>query len=349
MSELGLAPQIITFPESQRPILLAVVDTEEEFDWSQPCSPGNTGVTAMRDLWRCQRIFESYGLCAMYAADYPVVSDDDGWRFLEEPLSKGTCEVGAHLHPWVTPPIAEDLIPRHTYPGNLPDTLERRKLETITHLLERRMGHAPLAYKAGRYGLGPRTVQHLEQLGYRVDLSLAPAFDYSGDGGPDYERYDTAPQWAGPRSPILMLPTTGAFSGWWPGDKVRLNGVARSPRGERLRIPGVLARLGALDRLRISPEDFTLAEMKKVTGYLHAQGHRVFTLSFHSPSMAIGCTPYVQSDNQREAFLKTIADYCEWFFASLNGVPMAVTEVLNLADSLRPAALTGALAHSGGI
>ena len=37
------APEAISPPPSTRPVLTVVVDTEEEFDWSQPCDRRNVG------------------------------------------------------------------------------------------------------------------------------------------------------------------------------------------------------------------------------------------------------------------------------------------------------------------
>ena len=43
----------------QRPTLMVVVDTEEEFDWSAPFSRQATGVTAMRHIDRAQRLCDA--------------------------------------------------------------------------------------------------------------------------------------------------------------------------------------------------------------------------------------------------------------------------------------------------
>jgi len=49
-------------------------------------------------------------------------------------LAAGRCEVGAHLHPWSSPPYREeDLVGRH--PSQLPDDLLERQLRELTEAI----------------------------------------------------------------------------------------------------------------------------------------------------------------------------------------------------------------------
>ena len=60
--------------------------------------------------------------------------------------------MGAHLHPWVTPPHEEVVCLVNSYPCNLPDDLERRKLRVLSDAIEARLGRRATVYKAGRHG-----------------------------------------------------------------------------------------------------------------------------------------------------------------------------------------------------
>jgi len=84
---------------------------------------------------------------------------------------------------------------------------------------------------------------------------------------------------------------------------------------------GVLARTGALNKIMLSPEGSTLDEMIEVTDTLVADGVRTLSLTFHSPSLKPGCTPYVHTTDERDAFLKTIDGYCDYFMTTVRGVP----------------------------
>src|SRR5690242_16087063 len=114
------------------PSLAVVVDTEEEFDWSKPHSRVETGVDHIKHLTRAQGIFERYGVHPTYVVDFPVASQEAGYRPLREWLDDGRCEIGAHLHPWVNPPFEEEVSTRNSYPGNLPPSLEKAKLARLT-------------------------------------------------------------------------------------------------------------------------------------------------------------------------------------------------------------------------
>ena len=62
-------------------------------------------------------------------------------------------------------------------------------------------------------------------------------------------------------------------------------------------------------------------------------GRKVFTLSFHSPSLAPGNTPYVRSQAELEAFLGRLQGYLDFFMGEIGGTSMTALE---LHDRLRP-------------
>jgi hypothetical protein len=88
-----------------------------------------------------------------------------------------------------------------------------------------------------------------------------------------------------------------------------------------VRLPGILSRSGALNKIMLSPETSTLAEMQAVTRALMADGVRTFSLTLHSPSVEPGHTEYVRTAADLRAFLDRIAAYCDFFFGTLGGVP----------------------------
>ena len=69
----------------------------------------------------------------------------------------GRAEVGAHLHPWVTPPAEEEVTRFNSYAGNLPLSLESSKIARLVEAIEASFGRRPIVYKAGRYGFGANT------------------------------------------------------------------------------------------------------------------------------------------------------------------------------------------------
>lgn len=326
--------QPIRLPADLPPRMVVVIDTEEEFDWSAEPDRTATAVRAMRHIDRVQRIFDDYAIRPAYVVDYPVASQPEGYGPLREIAADGRCEIGAHLHPWVNPPHDEPLSRRNMYPGNLEAALERAKLERLTDAIGEAFGERPRLYKAGRYGVGPHTTTTLEQLGYEVDLSVCPPVDYRADGGPDYSDSPTEPYWFGERGRLLELPITGAFVGW---ARVAARALYRAAVAApaALRLPGVLARSAAVDRLMLSPEGFSPAEHVKLTRALHARGVRTFTWSFHSPSVVPGCTPYVRTQAELERFLDAFRRFFDFFFGTLEGVATTPYRLKQELEELR--------------
>jgi hypothetical protein len=71
----------------------------------------------------------------------------------------------------------------------------------------------------------------------------------------------------------------------------------------------------------LSPEGNSLSEMIALTKALYQVGLRTFSLTFHSPSLQPGCTPYVRTIPQRDALLGTIRDYLAFFMGEFGGRP----------------------------
>lgn len=317
---IGHSTCLASVPDTGRPKLLVVVDTEEEFDWSKPHSRSEIGVDNVKHQGRAQTILERYGVRPTYVVDYPVASQEAGYQALREWLADGRCGIGAHLHPWVNPPFEEELSARNSYPSNLPAELEKAKLLRLTETIETNFGHRPIVYRAGRYGLGPATGGILEELGYEIDTSVVPLTSFGDDGGPDFTAFDVDPFWFGPSRRVLELPLTVAWHGRLRGYGKTLYPWLTSETGMRLHLPGVFAHLRLLERIRLTPEGANFADLKRVTNTMLASGSRFFVLSYHSPSIVPGNTPYVRNEPELRKFLYTIEQYCDYFFSSCAGV-----------------------------
>lgn len=306
------------------------VDTEEEFDWSAPFDRSATRVRHVGGLSAAQARFRAADVRPVYLCDHAIVHDPlacdaiSGWR------AAGEADVGAHLHPWITPPHEELVSGENSFAGNLPEALERAKLTALTADIAARLGGHPLVYRAGRYGAGPNTARILSELGYRLDCSVRARFDYSRDGGPDYARHPLNPYWIGPERTLAVLPLSTAYTGAARAGGAALFGMAR-------RVPlasAVLARTGLLQRVPLTPEGTRPAEALAAIDALLAEDVPVLSLSFHSPTLEPGNTPYVRDAADLAAFWR-------WWDAVLGhlarrGVaPMALPEFLAILASER--------------
>jgi glycosyltransferase involved in cell wall biosynthesis len=304
-----------------RPLLCAVVDTEEQFDWRGPFSRHNVCVSAIDALHLAQALFERHGLRPAYLLDHPVATSARARDLIGGWLRAGRCEIGAQLHPWVNPPHAEETSAVHSFPGNLPPWLERRKLEALGDAIAEGFGAQPRIYKAGRYGLGASTAAILETLGYAVDTSALPHTDLRFKGGPDLRGFTARPFLFGEERQLLQLPVTRGFVGRANSRCARLFALVEGETRLAGLARGALARTGLIDRVTLTPEGIGLAQMKALTRALLARGQRVFVLSFHSPSLEPGHTPYVADAAARGAFLGRIEAYLDFFLGELGGAP----------------------------
>ncbi|HRP94646.1 MAG TPA: polysaccharide deacetylase family protein [Rhodocyclaceae bacterium] len=336
---MSIPSRVIRLPPTSPPILSVVIHTEEEFDWSAPHDRAATGVAHMQHIGRAQTLFERFGIVPNYVIGYPIATQEVGYRLLKAYADDGKALIGAHLHPWVCPPYREEVNARNSYPGNLPAALERDKLRTLTEAIAHTFGRRPQTYLAGRYGNGPNSLQILRELGYRVDISVAPPIDYSADGGPDYSGWTCNPFWFGDDRALLVLPGAGGYAGLLRRGGTPFYRRLQHPALRRLRVPGMLSRAGLFERSRLSPEDYPLPELKRLTRDLIADGVRCLVFSFHSPSIAPGCTPYVKTQADLETFLGRCEAYFEYFFGALGGRtldPLALKAHLDDVAEHRP-------------
>ena len=286
------APQCeASFPDDFGRRFVVFGDAEEEFNWRAPLSREANTTEAFAALPIANRFFIEHGVVPTYVADWPVVANPQSAAALQEMAAVGACDVGAHLHPWVNPPHKEIVNPANSFAGSLPAALEEEKLRLLTERIAALIGTRPIAYRAGRYGVGPNTARLLAALGYRIDASVRARFDYSSEGGPDFTLYPIRPYWIGER--LLEIPLTTCLAG----------PLGRFPALTRLaRLRGPLARTGLFDRIPLTPEDVPIDEAKAAVEILLDQGHRLFSLSFHTPTVVPGHTPYVRDGDDLARF-----------------------------------------------
>ena len=301
------------------PTLFVVVETEAEFDWSAPMRSQNVNVTAMKEIERGQAIFDRRGVRPVYVVDYPVATNPDSVARLRTILNRGGCEIGAHLHPWTTPPFEEDLSNRNSYPGNLPAALEKAKLANLITVIEQRFGIRPVFYKAGRYGFGENTAETLAALGFKVDFSFLPGADLSLREGANFDGLETSLYQL--EGGVLAAPMTRSTVGLLPALGRTANWVERSALLRRVPWRSILARSRIADTITLTPEGMKTAEQIRLIKALLRRGQRQFILHYHSPSLAAGNTHYAPDEAGVARLVGSLADVCAFFFEEVGGIP----------------------------
>lgn len=312
-------------PMSWPPTLVVVIDTEEEFDWNAPFDPSSNSVTNIGLQSLAQDVLGAHGVVPTYVVDYPVASTPTSIAVLRAFADEGRCEIGAHLHPWVTPPAEGPIEIGYSYPGNLPFAIELQKLTTLTDTIVANFGVRPKVYKAGRYGIGVATPAILRQLSYTVDISVVPHTDFSSDGGPDFRGAPAAPFMI--TDGLCELPLSVHFVGRLAPFGPRIFPKLHSPIAKSFRMAGICGRLGLLERLRLSPEGHSLRDLIRHTRAGLASGTRLFMLTYHSSSLLPGATAYVGTEAERSAFLATIDGYLRFFLGEIGGRADTVSRV----------------------
>jgi hypothetical protein len=315
----------------QAPTMFVVVDTEAEFDWAKPFARNLTDVTAMDNIERGQAVFDLYGLRPIYVIDYPVATQERGFRHLREIMQRDGCEIGAHLHPWTNPPFEEELSVRNSYPGNLPAWLESQKLGVLIDAITQNFGKRPQFYRAGRYGFGPASAQALAEHGIRVDLSVLPGADLRAGGGPDFRGLAPVP-YRLRGTPILSLPMSRATVGLMPPLSAAARALHASPAGSWLHAPSMLARFRVAETITLTPEGVTAAEQIRLLRTMLKRGTRLFVLHYHSPSLVPGHTQYVRDNSDVDRFLARLQEVCRFFFDELGGLPGYPRDLLQMQE-----------------
>jgi hypothetical protein len=280
----------IAWPDDFGTRFVVLVDTEEEFDWQAPLSRTAHSVSTTAALAEGHRFFASRGVPMTYLVDWPVVAAPAAVDTLRRAMADDGAVIGTQLHPWVNPPFDEPLTPANSYPGNLPPALEAAKLDRLTDAITAAFGQRPRVYRAGRYGIGPATVDLLAARGYRIDSSMRARYDYRAGNGPDFTGIDNHAFRVGLGGGLIELPLTTVFTG-----RARRGGVRLYRRLVRLPYAlGAAARLGLLSRVALTPEDMPVDEVLEAIRMAVGDGVRLLNFSFHSPSLAPGHTPYVR-------------------------------------------------------
>lgn len=299
--------------------LVVTIDVEEDqWGWT---SCHSTTIRNTKEVPALQQMFDAYHVVPTYLLTFPVASDEGAASLFRDYLEAGRCEIGMHCHPWTTPPYQERLTRHNSMLCNLPPSLQHEKLERLSEVIHRRFGRAPVAFRSGRWGFGCETARILAELGCRIDTSITPYTSWTASDGPDFSSYsphaftffhgDFPAQ--DPAGDMLEVPVTIGYlgGGFRSCDRLRRT-LTRAPF-RHLRLAGLLGRLGILRRVWLSPERETPARLARLLRLSMLEGCRIVNLVFHSSSLQAGCTPFVQTSEDKARFLKalrTVLDLC---------------------------------------
>ena len=300
--------------------LVITIDTEED-EWGVYDRTVHE-VTNIERIGALQQLFDRFGVKPTYLITTPVAESEIGVRVLAPILARGGCEIGAHCHPWNTPPFVEARIPRNSMICNLPADLQLEKIGNLQRAIHRNFGVEPKSFRAGRWGFSPDVAANLSRLGFTVDSSITPFISWRAYEGPDFdrpyrERYRLALSdltQSDPSSTLVEVPVTTGFSGLFGGLGYPVHRALASQPIRGLKGRGIAAKLGLFHTTWFCPEMTDADEMIALSDRLLAEGRTILNLMFHSGNLKPGITPFVRSAADLERFLgriETLLGYCE--------------------------------------
>ena len=242
----------------------------------------------------------------------------------------------------MNPPFVEQVSRHNSYVGNLPTALEYEKARRLTDIIGEGLGVQPLMFRTGRFGAGLRTGDILKRLGYQVDSSLSVCWPPEGT---DWQRglwsFSARPHWIDRERTLMEIPASAALVGRLAERHgTRLAPAVFHPLMQRLPVGAALARLGLLERIRLSPEGMTIEEARRLVRHMVAAGHRVFVVTYHSPSLEPGNTPYVRSEEDVQRLLDWLDAFYAFFREEIAGRPASWRDVrFGTPDRMAGAAL----------
>ncbi|OGZ05829.1 MAG: hypothetical protein A2845_03425 [Candidatus Lloydbacteria bacterium RIFCSPHIGHO2_01_FULL_49_22] len=199
---------------------LITVDTEADNQWR---AKGPLTLRSIEKLPHFQEVAEHYGFRPTYFITHEVATNKEVTGVMRELEREGKSEVGAHLHPWTTPPYFDESEERHLkhFPCELNDEFLKKKFEVLHDAITTAMGHAPTSFRAGRWGYDGRLDPLLAEHGYVADSSVSPYMNWvrgikKGEGRKLPDFLDASPfPYISPRGiaevPMSILPKDVAW------------------------------------------------------------------------------------------------------------------------------------------
>jgi len=290
--------------------LVVTIDTEEDH-WTGPRPPVYTCENIER-IPALQEVFDQFGVEPTYLTSYAVAVDERAASTLKAISDARKCEIGAHCHPWNTPPIAEA------------DT-------------EAAFGLDPLSFRSGRFGYDTTVARNLRRLGFEVDTSITPYVQWMSFHGPDFRTMSPRPfrfsaddaMRECSSGDLVEVPVTIGFlqRDFEMSNRIR-QALARWPIS-KLRLVGILYRLRLVNLAWLSPEVSDSRTMIALARRMMRNGHTILNMTFHSPSLQAGLTPFTRSRDDERRFIQRVRNFL--VFARGAGIePMKLSDVRQL-------------------
>jgi hypothetical protein len=318
--------------------LVVTIDVEEEGLFSGEYCAEGAGTTNVAQLLRVDPIFREWGIKPSLLVTYPVASDPSCRDVLLDCRERWKAEIGAHLHPWNTPPFMPLPEPEPVPSENIPRDVLAAKLANLLDAVAA-FGTNVESFRMGRFNLGPRMLSVLEESPIRVDSSIAPMRSYRG--GPDHLGACAEPYFPDLLDPvrpgtsrIVEVPLT--IVPFFTSLGSRLEFLRRRSPSTEAWIRWAARNLGAIP---VQPAWVGLGRLKAGRLLHRARGGQVLSMFFHSSELLPGAYPHHPTERHVERFLARMRDFFAWLHRNETVKSVTLSE---LGEKFRAGVLSGA-------
>ncbi|MCU0703594.1 MAG: hypothetical protein MUF18_06420 [Fimbriiglobus sp.] len=273
------------------------VDTEEEWDWASGYPTGPATVTNIARLPDFQALCERHGAAVVYFVNHAVLADPTATQVIQELAARPNVEIGLHIHPWNTPPLASTpSVPvRESFLHNLPWEVAKAKLDATLAAFTA-AGLSPTSFRGGRYSTSPQIQHHLRERGVLADASVLPFTTWVDEGAPDFRDRDPLPvRRLTPAGAMWEVPLTFGYTRRpfrkWHG----LLTAAGKGVWKPLRAVGILDRLGVVRKAWLNLENPAYPNPAAFVPVVAAEGLPFTCFTLHSSSLLPGGSPYCRT------------------------------------------------------
>jgi len=316
-----------------RKLMVITIDTEVDKSHDWKVSPNETYRSVLEGIPdRLDPLFLSHGAKATYLLSGEVMERDDCADVLR---SLKNMELGTHLHGELVEPMrSEGYMAGRNFDAmqcSYDADMERMKMIVLTDMFKERFGHAPVSFRAGRFGAGRNTARILRDLGYKVDSSVSPGMDWDfPDGRVDFMTAPTQPYHVVDDlktpgdGPLLEVPVT-IRSNWF---RRTFHSSSTSPLMRRMNkisnkaFPSVWFRPSYhSDRQMINTARHEIRKNR-------TKDIVVVNMMFHSMEAVAGASPYAKDEDECHALLTRINTALTWAreqdfkFVTLSELPL---------------------------
>jgi hypothetical protein len=295
---------------SQPLYLVITIDVEEEGLFSGNYPRAGAGVANVAELRRLEFVHQEFGFPLTLLVTYPVARDPAAREVLVAWQQERGAEVGAHLHPWNTPPYSDLSSPEPIATARLPLTLVGEKLKTLVDCLTEGFQEPPRSFRMGRFDWSAGLLELLPGCGLRVDSSMVP-LTFKGEGpqnflapaDPFWLEVSAAPGVRLLEAPVTMVPV------WKSSAKAvhRLAGLLPGKAGQAL-----LSRYRFVGAAGIHPAWFPQFSMRLAATLHRRRGGRVLTLFLHSSELLPGGSPDFPDTASVDRLVAKLRDFLAW-------------------------------------